>query len=210
MAEEKAAEGAKPEEAAGGKKKMLLIVAAVLLLLGGGGGAYFFLLGGKEKPKAEASEDGEEHASAEEGGDAEHGGEEEEAAAEHGGEEEAAAEGEHGEEAASTGGGKKAPLSERLVTLDPFVVNLDDGGYKRFLKTRIELETKSPAKKAKLATQTAQMRDTIIVLLTSKRVEDLGGFEGKVVLKNEIERRLNDVLGEDEIQSVLITEFVIQ
>jgi len=52
--------------------------------------------------------------------------------------------------------------------------------------------------------------DTIIVLLTSKRLEDLGGFEGKVILKNEIARRLNDMLGKDRIQSVLITEFVIQ
>jgi flagellar FliL protein len=169
--------------AAGGKKKPLMIVGIVLVLAIGGAGAWFFLIKGEAKPSAA------EHASADGGEDAASGG--------HGGAE----------------GGEKggdSPLSERLISLDPFVVNLDDGGYKRFLKTRIELETRSPGQKAKLVTRTAQMRDAIIVLLTSKRVEDLGGFEGKVVLKSEIERRLNDVLGEGEIQSVLITEFVIQ
>ncbi|RIL04903.1 MAG: hypothetical protein DCC71_12350 [Proteobacteria bacterium] len=182
MAEDKAAAGATPQ--AGGGKKKLFAIAAAMLVLAGGGGAFLVLSRG-EAPAAE----GAERAGADGAAGAEH---------------DAAG----GEGAGGTGG--QAPLSERLLSLDPFVVNLDDGEHDRFLKTRIELETKSPVRKAKLVTQTAQMRDAIIVLLTSKRVEDLGGFEGKVVLKNEIERRLNDVLGEDEIQSVLITEFVIQ
>lgn len=103
-----------------------------------------------------------------------------------------------------------APLSERLLSLEPFVVNLGGGKLDRFLKARIELETHSPLERDELQTRSAQIRDAIIVTLSSKRVEDLGSFEGKVLLKTEIAQRLGDLLGEDRIQSVLITEFVIQ
>jgi flagellar FliL protein len=200
MADKPEAAEKKPD-AGGGKSKLVPMLAVGIVALGVGGGAAWFLKPAPEKPaKHEKTEEGEE-ASGEHAAPEEEGGGEEAAAEAEGGEE---GEGEAGE---ATG---PAPLSERLISLDPFVVNLDESGAKRFLKTRIELETASPAKKATLQTRSAQMRDTIIVLLTSKRLEDLGGFEGKVILKNEIERRLNDLLGEDQIRSVLITEFVIQ
>jgi flagellar FliL protein len=187
MADE--AEVAEKKTDTGGKGKLLPMigVAVAALLLGGGGSWFFFAPKGEEEAKPKSAEAAVE---------AKHG----EEAAEEGGDED------KGEEA----GGEHAPLSERLITLDPFVVNLDENGAKRFLRTKIELETATPADKAELQTRSAQMRDSIIVLLSSKRLEDLGGFEGKVILKNEIQRRLNDMLGEGEIHSVLITEFVIQ
>jgi flagellar FliL protein len=186
MADE--AEAAEKKTDAGGKGKLLPIigVAVVALLLGGGGSWFFFAPKSEEAAKPEGAE----------------------AAAEAGHGEKAAEK--DGEEGGTEGDGEHAPLSERLITLDPFVVNLDEDGAKRFLRTKIELETGTPADKAELQTRSAQMRDSIIVLLSSKRLEDLGGFEGKVILKNEIQRRLNDMLGEGEIHSVLITEFVIQ
>lgn len=207
MADKADAAEKKPEEGGGKKKsKLVPILAVVVVLLLGGGGAWFFLKpSADEKPKHESSEEGGDEAAAEAGGDHEAAADDAEAEGESEGETEESAEA--GGEAKT---GKHAPLSERLITLEPFVVNLDEAGAKRFLKTRIELETGSPNEKTELQTRSAQMRDTIIVLLTSKRLEDLGGFEGKVILKNEIARRLNDMLGEEQIKSVLITEFVIQ
>ncbi len=123
----------------------------------------------------------------------------------------------HGEETAGADGAvghgtdaAQTPLAERLLSLDPFVVNLDGADLRRFLKARIELETRSAAELAELQGRTAEIRDAVIVALSSKRAEDLGSFEGKVMLKSEILLRLSDLLGEDRVQSVLITEFVIQ
>ena len=194
MADQAEAEEKKPDAGAKGKLLPMIAVAVVALLIGVGGAWFFFAPSGKEAAKPESAEAAE---AGEPGADA---------AAEGGAEKAEGAEG----EGAAAAGGEHAPLSERLITLDPFVVNLDESGAKRFLRTKIELETRSPAEKAVLQTRSAQMRDSIIVLLTSKRLEDLGGFEGKVILKNEIQRRLNDMLGEAQIRSVLITEFVIQ
>jgi flagellar FliL protein len=175
--------GPAPAPKKGGLVPMIAVAGVALAI--GAGGMWFLKPKGDVEPNdaAAAEEAGHENVSSQEGG---------------------------GEPGAGTEGGAHAPLSERLITLEPFVVNLDENGAKRFLRTRIELETGSPARQAELLTRSAQMRDAIIVLLTSKRLEDLGGLEGKVMLKNEIQRRLDDLLGADAIRSVLITEFVIQ
>ena len=202
MAEQVEAAGTKPAASGKGQMLPLIGVAVAALLIGGAGSWFVFAPKGDDAGKPE---------SAEAAAAAEHGEAPAEAGAKEGAEAGDTEKGEHaGAEGGAAAGGEQAPLSERLITLEPFVVNLDESGAKRFLRTKIELETRSPAARAELQTRSAQMRDSIIVLLTSKRLDDLGGFEGKVILKNEIEKRLDDMLGGDPIRSVLITEFVIQ
>src|SRR5690606_32776346 len=74
-----------------------------------------------------------------------------------------------------------APLVDRILTLDPFVVNVQGERFQRFLKTRIEIELATPADRTRLAERRAEVRDAILVLLSSKRLEDLDGFEGKAI-----------------------------
>ncbi len=103
----------------------------------------------------------------------------------------------------------RAPLAERLLPLEPFVVNVNGDKFKRFLKAKIELEAESVAARAELDALRPQVRDSILILLSSKRLDDLGGFEGKAVLKQEIAERVNGLV-EGGVRSVLVTEFVIQ
>jgi flagellar FliL protein len=104
----------------------------------------------------------------------------------------------------------EAPLAERIADLDPFVVNVEGEGFKRFLKTRLQIETATPEDRRMIESRVPQIRDAVIVLLASKRLDDLDGFEGKAVLKNELAERIGDLVGPERIRSVLITEFVIQ
>lgn len=106
--------------------------------------------------------------------------------------------------------GAAAPLVDRVLALDPFVVNVEGESFKRFLKARIELEAATPADRKAMAEQTAQLRDAVIGVLASKRLEDLEGLEGKAMLKTELLERLGDIAGPERLRSVLITEFVIQ
>ena len=53
-------------------------------------------------------------------------------------------------------------------------------------------------------------RKAVIVLLTSKRLADITNFEGKALLKEELVDRMNAVLQQSRVRSVLFTEFVIQ
>jgi flagellar FliL protein len=128
----------------------------------------------------------------------------------------APAEGEHAE-AADEGahakpakGGKGGPFSERVVQLEPFVVNVTADGYPRYLKVQVAFEMSAPEGKADLEERVAQVRDLIILLLSSKRLEDLSDFEGKALLKDDMREQVNQLIGKGQVESVLFTEFVVQ
>ncbi len=99
---------------------------------------------------------------------------------------------------------------ERLYSLDPFVVNVTGDGYSRYLKVKVELEAETPELKPELDARLSQVRDAVVVLLSSKKLSDITDFEGKALLKQDIYERVNDILETGEIKSVLFTEFVVQ
>ncbi|MFK7898701.1 MAG: flagellar basal body-associated protein FliL [Myxococcota bacterium] len=101
-------------------------------------------------------------------------------------------------------------FKERLYGLEPFVVNVTGDGYNRFLKLRVELETSDSDLSGELDARLPQVRDALIVLLSSKQLSDITDFEGKALLKEDILERVNDVLETGDVRSVLFTEFVVQ
>jgi flagellar FliL protein len=181
------------------KKKGLLIWIILLLVLGGlGAGGYFYVYPkffAKPKPSAE----GAEQAPAE-GGHAPAKAEEK-AAGGHGGGEKGGEKGEKGKE----GAGKPKP-----VALAPFVVNLSDPLGRRYLKLTIMVETMGAAANAELTDKEPQVRDQIIMLLSSKTYQELATMESKMALKADIVRRLNQILGGSKVLQVYFTEMVIQ
>ena len=101
-------------------------------------------------------------------------------------------------------------FKERLYGLDPFVVNVTGDGYNRFLKLRVELETTDSDVKEEIDARLPQVRDALIVLLSSKQLSDITDFEGKALLKEDILERVNDIVDTGSVRSVLFTEFVVQ
>ena len=63
----------------------------------------------------------------------------------------------------------------------------------------IELEKRKP-----------QVRDSILLLLSSKTFEDIATFKGKTKIRNQITARLNGILMPGSIKKVYFTEFVVQ
>jgi flagellar FliL protein len=99
---------------------------------------------------------------------------------------------------------------ERLYALEPLVVNVTGDGYNRFLKLRVELEAGDVELKSEIEARLPQVRDALIVLLSSKQLSDITDFEGKALLKEDILERVNDLLETGDVKSVLFTEFVVQ
>lgn len=114
------------------------------------------------------------------------------------------------EEMAESEEPEEAAFSERLITLDPFVVNVSGEGYPRYLKVQVALELDSIEVKEDLELRIPQVRDLTILLLSTKRLSDLEGFEGKALLKDDLRERINALLEKGDVQSVLFTEFVVQ
>lgn len=130
--------------------------------------------------------------------------------AKHGGEEAAATEeGGRGEEAGGHGEAS-AQGKGTVYNLDPFIVNLQDNSGTRYLKLTINLELAPGSGKEEINTQTSQIRDSLIILLSSKSYADIGTVEGKYQMRDEIVARVNQFLTKTKVKTAYFTDFVIQ
>ena len=190
------------------KNKLVVIIVVVLLL--GGGGAYYFLFMGDKSAAAGHGGKGEAHASDEHGdGHDEHGDSEE-----HGedGEDEGDDEEDEEEESGGHGGGhgeSKGPVME------PFVVNLADPGSRRYLRLNMKVKLRKPEESEPLLEQRMpQVRDAVLMHLSSKTTDQLLSTEGKVTLREELIVEMNKALKKKKlkkaVKNLYFTEFLIQ
>lgn len=110
---------------------------------------------------------------------------------------------------------KKVVLTS--VQMDEFMVTLADPGELRYLKVNMVLEIEAPHGKSKGKhgegdgiPEEAKAKDTIISVLTSKRVSNLISENGKTKLKEELKEALNDTLHETEVHNIYFTSFAMQ
>ncbi|MBW1700747.1 MAG: flagellar basal body-associated FliL family protein [Deltaproteobacteria bacterium] len=94
--------------------------------------------------------------------------------------------------------------------LDTFIVNLADEGGKRYLRVTMNLELKDTAVSKELEKRLPQIRNAVLMLLPTKRHEDIRNIEGKIGLRDEIITRLNGLFKEESITNLYFTEFVVQ
>ena len=97
-----------------------------------------------------------------------------------------------------------------MFPLDVFIVNLAGTAGERYLKVTMELELKDSSLTSELEKRKPQVRDTILLLLSSKTFEDVATFKGKTKIRNQITARLNGILMPGSIKKVYFTEFVVQ
>ncbi len=114
--------------------------------------------------------------------------------------------------------GESAPEPERAKTskttlyeMDSIIVNLRGTEGRRYLKATIVFALKENSLVKELNAQKLVLTDTLIMLLSSKKIEDIDGSEKKRQLKREIRDEVNNLLGmKDAVMQVLFTEFIIQ
>jgi flagellar protein FliL len=119
-----------------------------------------------------------------------------------------------GDDVNATGEGAATQAEEapggQLVTLDSFVVNLSDPMGRRYLKTTMDVEVANAAAAAELTASMPRVKDTLLLLLSSKSFEDISSMDKKIELKNDIVNRLNQIIGKNKVRNVYFTEFVVQ
>jgi flagellar protein FliL len=110
------------------------------------------------------------------------------------------------------GNGKAASEvpGDLIYEMEIFVVNLNDPGGKRYLKTKISLEYTGAELTDELKLRQPQLRDVVLLLLSSKTLEEIQGTEGKIILRRELILRINQALQKGKIRNLYFTEFVIQ
>ncbi|MCT4535836.1 flagellar basal body-associated protein FliL [Halodesulfovibrio sp.] len=98
----------------------------------------------------------------------------------------------------------------QIITLPTFLVNLSDPLGRRYIKLTLDVEVASPDAAQVLENAGAKVRDAVILLLSSKSYADLASLESKLLLKNELVTRLNQIIGSSKVVRVYFTELVIQ
>ena len=98
----------------------------------------------------------------------------------------------------------------QMLKLDDFVVNLADRETKRYLRVGITLEVKTNSAAEEVQKRLPQVRDAIIVILSSKQSDELEGVVGKDTLRKSLLTRINDVLVIGKVHNLYFTDFVIQ
>lgn len=108
-----------------------------------------------------------------------------------------------------------APKKQKVSIICPlksFVVNLLDkrGVGKRYLKVTIEIEVGGEEDKLLIDSHDPQLRDSILLLLSSQTLEEINTMDGKLALKQGLLSRMKQVLGDGVVRRIYFTEFVIQ
>ena len=97
-----------------------------------------------------------------------------------------------------------------LFPLDTFIVNLADEKSKRYLRVTMQIELKEGEPLELLEKRLVQVRDIILMVLPTKRFQEIRSADGKTVLRQEIMARLNDLFKKEAVNNIYFTEFVVQ
>jgi flagellar FliL protein len=110
-----------------------------------------------------------------------------------------------------------AETQKGVLSLNEFIVNLNDPIGRRYMKVMLKLELSKKEYEDKIRTNELmipKIRDVIFLILSSKTFEELKTVSGKLSLKQEIIAKVNEVLnkefGEDIITNCYFIDFVIQ
>ncbi|MBT1074849.1 flagellar basal body-associated FliL family protein [Geobacter grbiciae] len=176
-----AEENASAEGAPKNKKMLFIIIGAAAVVIIA---LAVVFMGGKKEKKGEGAEAKVEQ-KAEGGGAASSGGKE---------------------------GGKEgaAGAAANIFPMEPFIVNIYDGQELRYLRVKVEFETASADAKKEIELRQAPLRDAILVLLTTKTLQDVQDLQGKNQLRDEIMVAVNKILPPGKVSKVYFTDFVVQ
>jgi len=100
-----------------------------------------------------------------------------------------------------------------FVKLEAFTVNLTAEGEEHYLQTDIELKVVDAKVSDNIKAHMPEIRNNVLLLLSSKTASALSSMEGKQKLSNEVKEQVNKVLhakDADGVSGVFFTSFVIQ
>lgn len=103
------------------------------------------------------------------------------------------------------------PFIGEFIPMETFIVNLagSRGGKIARVSLELEVESKNSDISEEIERRKPQIRDIIIIILSSKTYEQISTKDGKDNLREEIKGRLNSFLTKGKIKSILFTEFLL-
>jgi flagellar FliL protein len=107
-------------------------------------------------------------------------------------------------------GAKGEVAASTIYPMEPFVVNIYDGQEIRYLKIKVEFELANPQAKAEMDAKVAPLRDAILILLTTKTMQEIQDLQGKNQLREQILGAVSKIVAASKVTKVYFTDFVVQ
>jgi len=101
-------------------------------------------------------------------------------------------------------------VAKPIFPLKSFIVNLAGDNGTRYLKIRMDLEITNESFNNDIRQRIPQIRDSIMMILTSKRFADIKDTAGKIALRENVQEQVNAFFKEPCVSNVYFTDFVIQ
>ncbi|HET7753828.1 MAG TPA: flagellar basal body-associated FliL family protein [Anaeromyxobacteraceae bacterium] len=119
-----------------------------------------------------------------------------------------------GAEAAAAGleGAKAGPAARPgpMLALPDFVVHLRDPDTDRYARLTLNLELEAESAKETLNAHLPQIRDAFIAYLSDRTVEELRGSEGMGVVKQDLAKKLHELVPSAPVKALYVTDIVVQ
>jgi len=96
-----------------------------------------------------------------------------------------------------------------IYSLKEFVINLAGSRSRRVVKAKVEFELPNETARREIERRDPQIRDQIILLISSRTYEEIASAEGKKKLKEDLKSTINTTLpDEQKILNVYFTDFI--
>jgi len=103
-----------------------------------------------------------------------------------------------------------AAPKEYAYSVGEFLVNLDEPGYKRYVKATVFIASDNKNIEGELAEKMPKVRDAIIGILRSKKIDDLNTTVKTDAVKREIKDKLNMIFVSGKLTDVYLNDIIIQ
>ncbi|MER0216817.1 MAG: flagellar basal body-associated protein FliL [Nitrosomonas sp.] len=102
----------------------------------------------------------------------------------------------------------------KFMELDIFTVNLQPEDNSQYLQVGLTVKVRETEVVQEITKQMPDIRNRILMLLSSKKATDIAGIQGKQLLSQQIVEEIKQSLDSEDLQEdvreVLFTSFVIQ
>jgi len=78
------------------------------------------------------------------------------------------------------------------------------------LKLTMRLRLSNPQTAAEFTERNSELRDAVLMLLSSKERDDISTFSGKMALKRALMAQMNRLLRQGQVEDIYFTEFLVQ
>lgn len=109
------------------------------------------------------------------------------------------------------GAEEEKKIIEEVLSLDEFIVNINDPSLNKYVKFKLAVTYDSKDKDVleDINSNVHKIKDGIISIFKEKRASDINDNNGIEQIKQEIKQKINFVLEDNEIISVYFTDLLI-